>query len=127
MKNMEDNKDNAKYFVRVDGTANMTTIMGAPVVATKGHYIDFSDQPEFKDAKPLIFEKGTNKEVSQSVDDNEIILQVEPNSGVVLNGLQRLQINFFLESEGDKLYDFQSGAMMIPLVYVKKEGGLNAD
>ena len=42
MLNMTANPANAVFQIMIDGTTNLTTTFKAPVVATKGHYLDFS-------------------------------------------------------------------------------------
>jgi hypothetical protein len=73
MKNKEDNPKNVFYSTYIDGTGNLTTVQGAPVIATKGHYIDFSTKPEHKDVLPIMVQP--NGQLVQQVDaDDEVIL-----------------------------------------------------
>ena len=41
MQNMENNPDNRIYYTKYDGTGNLTTVLKAPVIATKGHFYQF--------------------------------------------------------------------------------------
>lgn len=38
MYNATYNPDNAKYYTKINGTANLATSLMAPVIATKGHF-----------------------------------------------------------------------------------------
>jgi len=42
MYNMTANPANAVYQINIDGTTNLTTTYKSPLVATKGHYFEFS-------------------------------------------------------------------------------------
>ena len=44
MLNMTANPNNAVYQIMIDGTTNLTTTYKSPLVATKGHYLDFSSE-----------------------------------------------------------------------------------
>jgi hypothetical protein len=41
MINMEKNPDNVLYNTVYDGSSNLTTVLTAPVLATKGHFYQF--------------------------------------------------------------------------------------
>lgn len=38
MKNQDENPENKKYYIEHDGTINMTSVLGASAIATKGHF-----------------------------------------------------------------------------------------
>ena len=43
MYNSTANPANAPYFTEINGTSNMSTVLNAPVIASKGHYYQLAE------------------------------------------------------------------------------------
>jgi hypothetical protein len=54
MLNMTANPANAVYQINIDGTTNLTTTYKSPLVATKGHYLDFSTNENATSSIPMV-------------------------------------------------------------------------
>ena len=44
MKNWRENPENKKYYIEHDGALNMTTVLGAYAIATKGHFYQIAEE-----------------------------------------------------------------------------------
>lgn len=68
MYNATYNTDNAVYSTRINGTSNMTTIMLAPMFASKGHYYQIAT--DLGDTLPIIKDhKGAEIKADANRDD----------------------------------------------------------
>jgi len=119
MQNYTENPANAIYFTNISGTANLTTVTNAPLIATKGHYYQFS--PEMKRVLPKIYDQS-GKEIQENQDNDDTLVAPESISGVVFNAYQRLFMNFFVTK--DELYNFMPHDFVIPLAFVRRESVL---
>jgi len=129
MYNMNKNPENAKYFTYIDGTSNMTTIMGAPVIAAKGHYYQLSEtiKADFDLTKPKIMDH-LKKEIAPNPDVDDTYLGYESISGTNTIAKQRLFMNMVVQSKGDALFSFlKSGGTLIPLAFVQRESLFTQD
>lgn len=81
MENMQKNPENVDYYTEYDGTGNLTYVAMAPLIACKGHYLDF--QEDKKDILPIIKDRKTGKVIDPNSEDDTAIW-VEPTSGVTL-------------------------------------------
>mmetsp|Transcript_22842 Transcript_22842/g.22098 ORF Transcript_22842/g.22098 Transcript_22842/m.22098 type:complete len:141 (-) Transcript_22842:353-775(-) len=96
----EYNADNVKYYTKINGTANLSSSLGAPIFASKGHYYQI---PESLGITPIV--RNHAGEVIQAEEQpDETFLAVESYSGLPLIALQRLQMNFYIEQ--DLLFGF---------------------
>ena len=75
------NKDNEDYYTDYDGTGNLTYVAMAPLIACKGHYLDF--QEDKKDILAIVKNRHTGK-VIEPIADDDTEIWVEPTSGVTL-------------------------------------------
>lgn len=110
---------NARFYQGIHGTLNLTSVLGAPIFATKGHYLDLDYNKNMasniytKDKKPIIGDEG----------DDDIYMTAEPWTGLTLSGGQRLMLNFLLEK--DDLFEYTQSSYLVPYTYVKREFTLN--
>lgn len=74
-----ENPDNVKYNTEIGGTSNMATVLQAPVLASKGHYYQFSQKDINKTA--LIYD-NTNTLIAPDSDRDDTYLGIEKISGV---------------------------------------------
>jgi hypothetical protein len=44
MKNQKENPENKKYFTEHDGTINLTSVLGAYAIGTKGHFYQIAEE-----------------------------------------------------------------------------------
>ena len=87
MENMTYNPDNIIYNTYINGTSNLSTIEGAPVLASKGHFYQIADN--LGDTIPIIRDHSGNKiEVDPNRDDT--FISIEQISGLTVVALQRL-------------------------------------
>ena len=110
---------NTRFYQGIHGTLNLTSVLGAPIFATKGHYLDLDYNKNMasniytKDKKPIIGDEG----------DDDIYMTAEPWTGLTLSGGQRLMLNFLLEK--DDLFEYTQSSYLVPYTYVKREFTLN--
>jgi len=91
MYNMTHNPANAVYQINIDGTTNLTTTYKSPLVATKGHYLDFST--EATSSLPMLMNSMGMMIMPMMMNDDNMI-SVEPNTGYTTNIQQRAFQNF---------------------------------
>ena len=117
MLNQTANPDNKKYSTEITGTANLRVALGAPVIATKGHFYQIADEAKDKVAK-IFNKKGEQLLPDPAIDETE--MGVEKTTGVSMIAKQRLQMNFQIEK--DPLFSFlQSDYIITPLTFVRRE------
>jgi hypothetical protein len=85
---MTKNKNNEKFFTYIDGTANMSTSLFAPVIATKGHFYQISDT--LGATVPPIRRHGSTEVMTTDPDRDDTFLAIESISGMTLKAFQRL-------------------------------------
>ena len=93
MANATYNPDNAKYYVKLNGTANLATSLGAPVIASKGHFYQIAD--DLGDTVPPIYDHQGNL-ILPDPENDDTFLGIEQFSGMTLVARQRLQMNFYV-------------------------------
>ena len=99
MQNETANPANANFNVKITGTTNMTSTLGAYGFAAKGHYYQMSE--EAYASKPKIVDKnGQVIPTSEEVDDT--YLGVEKYSGACLIAMERIFMNMVFY--GDDLF-----------------------
>ena len=111
--------DNGRFFSGVHGTLNLTSVMGAPVYATKGRYFDIGKSEDYKSI--IVDRNGKNVVANAETDD--VFMIVEPWSGMSLSAAQRLTLNFMLDK--DYLFENTERSYLLPYTYVKREFTLN--
>ena len=99
-----------------DGTSTMSTLLQAPVIASKGHYFQL-DQEGLKIAAKILDQNGNP--FTPNAEDDDTRLGIEHYSGVSVVALQRLQMNFYIQK--DILFDWLQSDVITPLVYIKRE------
>ena len=95
LQNMTENPKNEKYFTRISGTENMTSIQEAPVIASKGHYYQVNEEYANKSLPYIYAQDGSKIEPSQDQDDTYLFF--EPWSGVAVSAHQKLLISFVVD------------------------------
>ena len=110
----EDNSTGV-YYIDIHGALNWTSIYGAPVFATKGHYLDIGYNSNYTS---LVRDKD-GKEIEAKHDSDEVYFVVEPWTGVALSVGLRLMLNFKLEN--DYLFENFAGRYFVPYTFVRKE------
>lgn len=115
LKNSTEDKDNAKFYIGIHGTLNLTTVYGAPIFATKGHNLDLEYNTDY--ASIIVDKQG--KPILPNADKDEVYVVVEPYTGVALSAALRLMLNFHLEN--DTLFENFDRSYLLPYTYVKKE------
>ena len=99
MLNETANPENALYDVKVTGTSNMSSTLGAFGFVAKGHYYQLSE--EAADSKPKIVDQD-EKEIPPDSEADETYLGVERYSGVCFIAMERIFFNMFIF--GDDLF-----------------------
>lgn len=113
--NSSEYKDNKRFYQGIHGALNLTSVLGAPIFATKGHYLDLDYNQHMasniytKHNQPIVGDEG----------DDDIYMTAEPWTGLTLSGGQRLMLNFLLEK--DDLFEYTNSTYLIPYTYVKRE------
>ena len=113
--------ENERFYQGLHGTLNLTSVLGAPLFATKGHYLDLDYNQHLasniytKDGKKIVGDEG----------DDDIYMTAEPWTGLSLSGGQRLMLNFLLEK--DDLFEYTNSTYLVPYTYVKREFTLNKE
>lgn len=79
MQDKHDNPGNAKYYTEIGGSSNMTTLLQAYSLATKGHYYQISEKA--KDKIAVIVDKN-NKPIEPIEKEDDTYLGIERISGV---------------------------------------------
>lgn len=120
MYNMTANPANKIYYTEINGTSNMTTVLNAPVIASKGHYYQIADGLDEKGITALIVDK-TGQQILPDESRDDTYLSVERISGLTMEARQRLQMNFYIKK--DNLYNWINNdfGFIIPLTFVKRE------
>lgn len=119
MQNMTANPVNKNYLINVDGTSNLTTILGTWSFAAKGHYYQLNSEAA-EVAAPTI--RGSDGQViTPSADEDETYMGVEQLSGATLMTKERTFKNLALY--GDEFFTSFSSeyGQFFPLVYNKRE------
>ena len=99
MQNETANPANKNFDVKITGTTNMTSTLGAYGFAAKGHYYQMSD--EVFASKPKIVDKN-GEEIPSSEDNDDTYLGVEKYSGACLIAMERIFMNMVFY--GDDLF-----------------------
>lgn len=117
--NSTENENNKKFYNGIHGTLNLTTVLQAPIFATKGHGLDISYNQHY--LSKLLDKTGKEIVPKRSIDD--VYMTVEPLTGMSMSAGQRLALNFYLEK--DELFENVNQNYLIPYTYVKREFTLN--
>lgn len=80
---------NKKFNTRYNGTINMSTVMGAQAVGSKGHFLLATEDKILAPLLPLIYDHNGNL-MPQNPDVDDTFVGLERKSGVVLHAKQRL-------------------------------------
>lgn len=124
MLNRTVNKDNAMFNTYISGTSNMSTVLGAPVLASKGHFYEISEELKEKGILALMV-NSTGDLIEPVPEDDDIFLGVESMTGVNLQAKQRIQMNFYVTK--DMLFSHLESDYLIPLTLVKRESTMTSD
>lgn len=119
LKTSEEHEENDKYYSGLHGTLNLTSVMGAPLFASKGRNLDIGSSADL--LSELYDKEGKLIEADRNNDD--VFMIVEPWSGLSLSAAQRLAINFKLDK--DYLFENTDSTYLLPYTYVKREFTLN--
>lgn len=76
----------SNYYQSIKGLANMTIDQGIPVFLSKPHFLDAD--------KDLI---DSIKGINPIKESHDTYLDIEPNTGAVMNAAERFQINFMID------------------------------
>jgi len=126
MLNSTANPANAVYMINVDGTSNLTTTMGAPMFASKGHFYQISE--EVASSVPTI-RNPDGSVITPNSNNDETQFGIESLSGLTVQANQRIQNNFFLFND-DLITITDNDATYgkyLPLVLVSRDSNLTSD
>lgn len=121
LKNSTEEPDNEKYFIGIHGTLNLTSVYGAPIFATKGHYLDIGYNEPYTSI--IVDKKG--EQIESHHDSDEVYMVVEPWTGLTLSAALRLMLNFILEK--DILFENLDRDYILPYTFVRKEYTMDKD
>lgn len=68
------NPNNKIYYTKINGTANLATSLGAPIIASKGHFYQIAD--DLGDTIPPIYDHNGNK-IEPNAENDDTILGIE--------------------------------------------------
>ena len=93
---LQDIDANSNFNIQINGTSDLTPVLRAPAIATKGHYYGLQDSatssmPEIVDSSGSL--------ISASQADDDTYLGVEQLTGVSLINKERLFFNLVLYSD----------------------------
>ena len=120
LKNTTENEDNKKFFNGIHGTLNLTSVLGAPIFATKGHNLDIG----YNDKYLSSIKNQNGDEIKANRGGDDVYMIVEPWSGLSMSAAQRLMLNFMLEND-TTLFENVKQDYLLPYTYVKREFNLN--
>lgn len=100
----------ANYYQVVEGIGNMTAAAGVPIYLSKPHFLDADPAYEMADA---------------SVELHDLYLDIEPNTGAVIQGRKRLQMNL-MTGPTDMTYPGVT-AGIYQLLWVEQAGDITED
>lgn len=127
MYNKTRNPDNDNFDVFVDGTTNVTSTLKAQAFASKGHFLDISEEAAALGSVPVI--KNANGEVIKAnKDDDDTFLGMEKWTGVNVLARQRIQFNFAVFN--DELFEFENNneyGIFMPLSFVSRQSDMTQD
>ena len=113
---------NDNYNIKINGTSDLTTILRAPAIATKGHYYGLQDSA-ISSTPEIVDSSGVPIAPSQADDDT--YLGVEQFTGVSLINMERLFFNLILYKDelfADFAYEKPSdNGYFFPLAYRSRE------
>lgn len=123
MLNKTANPNNEIYDVRITGTSNMTTTLGAWSFVAKGHYYELS--PEAESSKPVLRDQQGNV-LGVDPENDDTFLGVEQMTGVCLVAKERIFYNFAvykddLFKDWDAIPSDTDHGLFMPLLFVKRE------
>jgi hypothetical protein len=116
MDNSTANPDNAIFNTGITGTANMTSVLRAPVLASKGHFLQVPDIMANVTATIINHAKNV---ITPDENRDDIFIGVEQMSGVSAAAKQRVQYNFHVVQ--DNLFNYTTNDFLIPLTFVQRE------
>ena len=121
MLNSTENEDNAFFYNGVHGTLNITSVLGVPAFASKGHYLDIDYNskmtPILKDKKGKVIKADRGKD--------DLFVVVEPWTGATMQAALRLMISFRIKK--DFLFEnFPEDSYFLPYAYIRKEFQLSS-
>ena len=121
------NPDNEKYNTLYDGTINLGTVLRAPAIGSKGHYLQLDE--DLKDSVPNIVDHHFNTiEPTKDVDDTW--LGIEKYSGVCIQARERIQLSFLLNgsrTDSNGLFAMFDADPLIPFVFVQRDSVMTDD
>jgi len=120
MLNKTANPNNEIYDVRITGTSNMTTTLGAWSFVAKGHYYELS--PEAEESKPILRDQQGNV-LQTDPQNDDTFLGVEQMTGVCLVAKERIFYNFAvykddLFKDWDAIPSNTDHGLFMPLLFV---------
>lgn len=87
MKGADQYEDNRKYYQYWSGTVNMSSVLGLPMIATKGKYMDIG--PEVQERRVALVD-ANGKDAVPDRDIDDVGFLIEPNTGSAVKASQRL-------------------------------------
>ena len=98
MKNQENYEKNKPYNTIYDGTVNMNTVLKAPSICTKGHYLQVDAKLE---PRLSLIKDHSGNLIYPVPSEDDIVLGVEKYTGVVVEARERIQISFIIDRTDD--------------------------
>jgi len=121
LKNSTEDDKNDVYFSGIHGTLNLTSVYGAPVFASKGHYLDIG----YNEKMTSVIKDSSGEVIVAEHSDDEVYMVIEPWSGVALSAGLRLMLNFKIEK--DFMFENMQGTFLIPYLFERKEYTMRKD
>jgi len=117
--NATETSEKDTFYQYLHGTLNLTSVLGAPLFATKGRFLDIGYNADY--CSEIYDKTGKTLEADRNRDD--VFMTVEPWTGLSLAGGQRLALNFKLDK--DELFDHTQHSYLLPYAYVRREFEFN--
>ncbi|MFX1420588.1 MAG: hypothetical protein ACFE9N_16955, partial [Promethearchaeota archaeon] len=107
-------KVDSNYYQSIEGLANMTADQGIPIFLSKPHFLDADNY--------LI---SSIKGIAPIKELHDTYLDVEPNTGIVMNAAERFQINFMINDTDIWYKNCWEGIM--PILWLEFGGQITED
>ena len=103
MYSANNNPDNGKYYIDIDGSFNLETVYEAPIITTKAHYFEFDMRSAMT---PLIYNRK-NELIPPVTRNDDTWFEIEMQTGIVLYSQQPFLTSYeFNSSSPTTLFRF---------------------
>lgn len=121
MQNQQKNSKNVNYDTVYDGTVNLATVMRAPAIGSKGHYLQIDKNLTDRLATIVDAENNT---VQPDAATDDTWLGIEKYSGVTLQARERIMISFIFETNqtsNTSLFAHLDHGYVVPFLFVQRD------